>query len=93
MTLTDNLKTWKNMDIPLIEDAYNKVSELVNLEQCDIKTMNKIKVMMEKYLPMYEIKCDNENNSPDILDSGHIRVKVIMYTFPRESYHWVDVIF
>jgi len=93
MSLDYKSITWKNMDIPLIENAYKKVSEIVSLEQCNTETMNKIKSLMETYLPMYRIKCDEENNPPEVIYSGHIRARVMMDTFLSGSYNYVDVIF
>lgn len=87
------LNTWGDMDIDKIEKAYNFVKSLHEYELCNKKTMDSIRGMMQKELPEYLIKCDEENNPPKVVDSGHIRVKVVEHTHPPGTYNYVDIIF
>ena len=80
--------TWADMDIPAIEKAYEDIKPLVLYEPCFKETRDKIKHMMEIALPNYKVKCDEENNPPNVVDSGNILVRVSDY---KNSY--VDVIF
>lgn len=88
--LSPELVTWSGLDIALIEKAYEKIALLVDREMCDRKTRNRIRLMMIDELPLYHIKCDEENNPPDVIDSGHIFVRI---SITNNNYLYVDVIF
>lgn len=93
MTLSENLKTWGDMDIPKIEKAYNDIAPLIAGEYPDAKTRTKLKKLMEAFLPDYEIKCDEENNSPKAMDSGNVMVRVSTKIRPDGSHNYINVIF
>ena len=89
MALDKNLKTWEGMDIEAVEYAFNKISPIIAIDYPDAKTRAKVKKLMEAFLPDYEIKCDEENNPPEVMDSQHIFVTV----FDLKKFKSVDVIF
>lgn len=89
MPLAPNLKTWEGMDIEAIEYTFNKVFPVIAGDYPDAKTRTKLKKLMEAMLPDYEIKCDEENNPPEVVDSQHIFVRV----FDLKKLKYVDVIF
>jgi hypothetical protein len=93
MTLSKNLKTWDNMNILLIEKVRNEIASLIAMNFPDVLTRIKIKNLMEEALPDYEIKCDEENNPPSVVDSGNVKVRVKTKTQPDSSYNYIDVIF
>lgn len=93
MPLNENLVTWNNLNIKLIEEAYYKISPLISSDYPDSKIKNKVKKLMEAFLPDYDIICDERNNPSDIVDSGNILVTVKTKTQSNGSYSFVDVIF
>lgn len=93
MPIAEKLKTWEGMDIEAIEYAFNKVSPLIATEYPDAKTRTKLKKLMEAFLPDYEIKCDEENNSPEVVESQHIMVRVNKYMQHSGVVKYIDVIF
>jgi hypothetical protein len=88
-----NLITWNNMDIQLIEKTRDKIAPLIAGEYPDKRTREKVRKLMEAFLPDYEIKCDGENNPPEFVDSGRLMVRVKTHTLPNQSYDYIDVIF
>jgi hypothetical protein len=94
MPLAKDLITWgEGADIPQIKEAYEKIAPLVALDIPDAITRAKIKKLMKEALPDYEIKCDEENNSPEVIDNGNVMVRVSKPTFPSGSFNYIDVIF
>lgn len=91
--LDEKIKTWGNMDILLIKKAYDNIAPLIESDFPDKKTRKMIKKLMKQYLPDYKIKCDEENNPPNVMDSGHIFVQVRTETKPDGSFNFIDVIF
>ena len=81
------------MDILLIEEAYERIKLMVEMEYPDMTTRNKIKVLMEEALPDYEIWCDEGNNPPSVVDSNNIMVRIKTLPSSNGSYNYVDVIF
>ena len=82
------------MDIPLIEQAYNDIAPRIEHEFPDKETRELIKSLMEKLLPDYEIKCDEENNPVNVIDSGNVFVRVIKRSpIQKTVFNYVDVIF
>ena len=93
MPIAEKLKTWDGMDIEAIEYAFNKVSPLIATDYPDAKTRIKLKKLMEAFLPDYDIKCDEENNPPEVQDAQHIMVRVNKYLPYNSGVKYVDVIF
>jgi hypothetical protein len=93
MMLSENLKTWEGMDIEVIEFAYKEISPLIQYDIIDSKTRTKLKKLMEAFLPDYDIKCDEENNPPEVVDSQHIIMRVSKPAFPDGTTKYIDVIF
>jgi hypothetical protein len=92
--LDDKLITWKGMDIPLIQESWNKTIELMSFELANARsTRDKIKKYMEDFLPQYEIKCNEENNPSDIMESGRIMVRIQTRPRPDHSYSYIDAIY
>ncbi len=89
MTIPENLKTWEGMDVEAVEYAFKKIAPVIAGDYPDSKTRTKLKKLMEAMLPDYQIKCDEENNTFDVADSGHILVTVI----DLKNFKSVDVIF
>ena len=87
------LVTWGDMDIEAVENAFNKIRPLIEGEYPDSKTRVKLKKLMEAFLPEYDIKCDEENNPPEVMDSGNIVVKISTKKLPNQTYSYIDVIF
>jgi len=87
------INTWGDMDIPMIENAYNNIAPLIAGEYPDRKVRTKIKKLMEAFLPEYDIKCDEENNPPDVMDSGNVMVKVSTKIKSDGSHNYINVIF
>ena len=77
------------MDLKLIEKTRNKIAPLIADDYPDAKTRIKVKKLMEAFLPNYEIKCDEENNPPNIIESGNIVVNV----YDRKFKEYTNVIF
>ena len=93
MPLGEGLKTWEGMDIEAIEYAFNKVSPLIASDYSDAKTCAKLKKLMEAMLPEYDIKCDEENNPPEVVEAQYIMVRVNKYMPHNGLVKYVDVIF
>lgn len=64
------------MNIKEIENAYDKISPLISGEHPNSKTRNKLKKLLEAFLPDFDIKCDEENNPYYVVDSGNFMVRV-----------------
>ena len=84
-----SLVTWKNMDVKKIDKAYKRVKEKVLFEAIDRETIDAIRRGMEELLPEYKIKCDEENNPTDVIDSGNVMVRV---SDPK-TFSYINVIF
>ena len=56
-------------------------------------TRETIKGLMKKELPEYEIKCDEENNPPEVIASGHIIVRVSTKPKLDGSFNYINVIY
>lgn len=93
MLINPSLNTWEDMDINSIEYAYEKISPIIADEYPNAKTRIKLKTLMEAFLPEYDIKCDEENNPPNLIDSGNIVVKVSTKKTLNGTYKYIDVIF
>jgi len=93
MPIAEKLKTWESMDVEAIEYAFNKVSPLIATDYPDAKTRTKVKKLMEAFLPDYDIKCDEENNPSEVVDSGHIFLRVNKYMPHSDMVKYVDIIF
>ena len=91
--ISENLKTWEGMDIEAIEYSYNKIAPVIAGDYPDSKTRTKVKKLMEAFLPDYVIKCDEENNPPEVQDTQHIMVRVSKPAFPDGTTKYIDVIF
>ena len=85
----DQLRTWDSIDMVKLQKTYNEVFETVVFELINPSIRNKIKTLMEEKLPDYKIKCDEENNSPEVVASGHVMVNV---TDPKTN-NYVDVVY
>jgi hypothetical protein len=81
------------MNIPKIEKTCNDVAPLIAGEYPDAITRTKLKKLMEAFLPEYEIKCDEENNTPEAMDAGNIMVTVSTPKRPNGSLNYVNIIF
>ena len=77
------------MDIKLIENVYEDIKLKVFGKYPDKKTRELIKDLMEKSLPLYKIKCDEENNPSETIEAGNIFVRI----FDEKNYLYIDVIF
>ena len=93
MVLSEKLITWGDMDIPKITNVYNNIAPVIAGEYPDKKIRNEIKLLMEEALPEYVIKCDEENNPPEVMDSGNVFVMVSTKPKPDGSYNYINVIF
>lgn len=91
--LSPELITWDGLDVPAIEDAYNLIAPTIAGKFPDKETRENILGLMKANLPDYDIKCDEENNPPNVVDSGHVMVRVS--TKPKQDglFNYVDVIF
>lgn len=72
----------KKIDKAVIEHVKILCYEVVLGEIIDQKTRNKAKEIAEKYLNNngYKIdlvKCDQENNPPDVVDSNKMNIKIV----------------
>ena len=64
------------MNIKRINQSYEDIRDTVLFEPISKETRDRIRRGMEDLLPEYRIKCDEENNPPDVIDSGKIIVRV-----------------
>ena len=87
--IDESLNTWKDMDLILIEKAYNKTREHVLFEPINKATFLIIKNLMQSQLPNYKVKCDEENNPPQFANGGNILLTV---NDPKSN-QYVNVIF
>jgi hypothetical protein len=85
--LDDKLITWKHMDVKAIENAYDKIHPLISGDYPDSKTRNKLIKLLEAFLPDYNFKCDEENNPPNVVNSGNIVVNV------SKNNEYINIIF
>lgn len=83
----------KGKDILKIKKVYLKIAPLVKTDIPDAITREKIKKLLKEALPDYEIKYDEENNSPEIVDDGKVIARVWKPTLISGSYKYVDLIF
>jgi predicted HicB family RNase H-like nuclease len=87
--LHKSLITWDGMNLKKIDKAYKKVRDIILFEAIDGETIDTIREGMEKLLPEYKIKCDEENNPPKSIDSGNVMVRV---SDPK-TLNFINVIF
>ena len=69
-------KKFYGIDVEYVQEVYDEVSLEMAYELNNKKARTKIKDLMESKLPYYEIKCDEENNSPEVVDSGQVWIRV-----------------
>ena len=80
----------KKIDQSVREHLKMLCYEVVLGEIIDQETRNKAKRIVENYLNNngYKIdlvKCDQENNSPDIVDSNQVKIEIWEETIPGSS--------
>ena len=88
------LITWgtgREIDMDLLERTWNEVSPMLIGEMCDKETRAILKAELEKRLPDYTIKCNEENNPPCVIDNQNIMVRVSKIVNGTRFY--VDLIF
>jgi hypothetical protein len=89
-----NLITWGDIDVRLIEQAYEYVAKKISGKFCDSNTMSEIVILFESQLPEdYWVKCDLELNTPEIIDGQHVLARVFKNTLPIGTNNYIDVIF
>lgn len=77
------------IDIDYVQEVYDEVSLTIAFDLINKDLNDKVKSMMKEKLPYYDIKCDEENNTPETVDSGHLWVRV---TDP-ETKNYIDLVF
>lgn len=88
-------KEWKpEFDIELVQKVYDDVALNVALNMADKVTREKIKEQLKNKLPSdFDVKCDDENNPPDVQDRGEIWVRVSKTDKPTNWYQYIDLVF
>ena len=62
--------------IELIKEVYEKINNELN-QKYNTKTLRlEVKEWLEREIPNSVIKCDEENNTPDVIDSSNMVAKV-----------------
>lgn len=82
-------RTWDGLDMDLISKAHAEVFNHVVYEAITSEAWNKIRTYLWIKLPGYHIKCDEENNPIDVVDSGHVHARIT----DEKTKAYVDVIF
>ena len=77
------------LDLDYIQEVYDEVVLVIAFDLINKELNDRVKSIMEEKLPYYTIKCDEENNPIDIVDSGHLWVRV---TDP-ETKNDIDLVF
>lgn len=77
------------IDINYVQDVYDEVVDVVMFDLISPELRDKIKGMMKEKLPYYEIKCDEENNPPEVVDNSNVWVRV---TDPATK-NYIDLVF
>lgn len=92
--LDPKLITWEYLDMHLIEEAYNYTKKLIMREMCDSATRKIIVDLMKSKLPEdYDVKCDEENNPPEVIESQHIVATVSIKNSPVSKINYAELIF
>jgi len=71
-----DLELWNEVFKSSVEYAAKKILPLVQLEYPTPEIRVKVLELMKQFLPDYEIKCDEENNPFDVIDSGQIKMRI-----------------
>jgi len=79
----------KGLDMNKVPIAHSEVFNHVVYDVIDSETWNKIKSYLWIKLPGCTIKCDEENNPTDVIDSGHVHARVTDDT----TKEYIDLIF
>jgi len=85
----DQPRTWDGLDIDKIQNVRNEIFGIILFDLINPELRDRIKKLMEERLPDYQIKCDEENNPIEVVDSGHVRARV---TDTKTQAH-IDVIY
>lgn len=72
----------KNIDKEVLEEVKLKCYEFALMGIINNDMLKKIKEVSENYLNnrgylIERVKCDFENNSPDIIDRNHIKIEIL----------------
>lgn len=84
-----NLNKPEGFNEDQLQRVYDEISLDVAYELTNETTRKRIYHLMKEKLPYYEIKCDEENNPPEVVDQGQIWVRV---TDPNTK-TYIDLIF
>lgn len=82
-------RTWDGLDMDLISKAHSEVFDHVAFDTITPEIREKIRTFLWIKLPGYDIKCDEENNDINVVESGH----VIATISDEKTKAYVDVIF
>ena len=77
------------IDMDYVQKVYDEVSLTIAFDLINKDLNDKVKSLMEEKLPYYTIKCDEENNPIDVIDEGHLWVRV---TDPKTN-NYIDLVF